>query len=110
MIARAADGGQVMGAEEGADATPFAGHGAAIEANRTSNDRYFQQPDARTLRDRCLPRLKQAIFNAYKIGPVTADDLVMLEACLRMYVSDEHLRRELFEGAQAAAATCQHGP
>ncbi len=84
-------------------------HGAVVEANRRSNSRYFQQPDARELQARYLPRLKLAIFSAYKIGPVTADDLVVLETYLRIYVSDEHRRRELFEGAQAAANS-KHGP
>ena len=73
-----------------------------VEANR-AGDRYFHQPDARELRDRYLPRLKNAIIDAYKIGPVTADDLVMLETYLRTYVSDENVRREIIEGATAAA-------
>ncbi len=84
------------------DPASRAGHGAAFEANRAGN-RYFQQPDARDLRNRYLPRLKSAIMDAYKIGPVTADDLVMLETYLRTYVADENLRREIFEGATAAA-------
>ena len=79
------------------------GAGAAFAASRVAN-RYFQQPDARELRDRYLPRLKSAIIDVYKIGPVTADDLVVLETHLRTYVSDESLRREIFEAATAAAA------
>ncbi len=107
MVASAAGGSPGMASEAVAEATACVGSRAAVEASG-SNGRYFQQPDPRKLRDRYLPRLKQAIFSAYKIGPVTADDLVVLETCLRRYVSDEHLRRELFDRAQAAAA-CQHG-
>ena len=105
MVASSAGGGIVMTSEE--VAAPAAGfeQGTAVEAGGWRNSRYFQQPDVRTLRDRYLPRLKHAIVSAYKIGPVTADDLVVLESCLRTYVSDEHLRRELFEAAEPPPTT-----
>jgi hypothetical protein len=70
--------------------------------------RYYRQPDPCELRDRYLPRLKTAIASAYQIGPVTADDLVMLAGYLRAYVADEDLRQELFEAARAASGINGH--
>ncbi len=73
------------------------------DAGGPARERYYRQPDPRQLRDRYLPRLKDAIASAYKIGPVTAADLVMLAGYLRAYVADEDLRRELFDCARSAA-------
>ena len=80
---------------------------AEAEAGGRMRERYYRQPDAHELRDRYLPQLKRAITSAYQIGPVTADDLVMLEAYLRTYVADDEVRRELFDSARLAAARVQ---
>jgi hypothetical protein len=75
-----------------------------VQPDRMVRQRYFRQPDDRALRARYLPQLKRVIARAYRIAPVTADDMVMLEAYLRTYVADEKVRRELFAEAQAAAS------
>jgi hypothetical protein len=80
---------------------------AEAEAGGPARERYYRQPDACELRDRYLPQLKRAIASAYTIGPVTADDLVMLEAYLRTYVADEDLRQELLDSARLAASRVQ---
>ncbi|MCD4825741.1 MAG: hypothetical protein K8S55_14200 [Phycisphaerae bacterium] len=76
---------------------------AALEANRKKSKKYSEQRAARDLRDNCLPNLKKAIGDDYEKGPTTADDLDVLKAYLRIYVSDKKLRSELFQIAQAAA-------
>jgi hypothetical protein len=82
---------------------------AALEANRKKAEKHLEQRSARDMRDRYLPSLKAAITDAYSMGPVTADDLDVLKAYLRINVSDKKLRAELFQVAEAAAKKAQDG-
>lgn len=75
---------------------------AAIEANRKKAEKSIQQITARRLHRSYLPQLKTHIVNAYKMGPVSDDDLDMLKAYLRVYVPEEKHRAEFFEIATAA--------
>lgn len=77
---------------------------AALDANRQKAARYREQHSARQLRDRYLPRVKNAVADMYAMKPITAEDMELLEAYLRIYVSDQALRTELFDLAQAAAS------
>jgi len=104
--ARSASDAALVAAGPAGDSADREGRGGCetvVQPDRKVRQRYFRQPDACALRARYLPQLKGVIARTYKIGPVTADDLVMLEAYLRTYVADEDLRRELFAAAQAAA-------
>jgi hypothetical protein len=76
---------------------------AMLEANRKKADRNLEQRHARRLHEFYLPRLKSAIADVYHIEPVSEDDFNLLKAYLRIYVSHEGLRKELFEIAQSAA-------
>jgi len=76
---------------------------AALEANRQKGERYRTQRSARKLRDRYSRSLKKAIADAFKMQPVSQQDLDKLKEQLSAYVSDEKLRGELLEVAQTAA-------
>ena len=74
-----------------------------LEANRKKAERNLEQGHAKRLQEFYLPRLKTAIADVYDIEPVSEDDFDVLKAYLRIYVSDETLRKELFDIAQSAA-------
>jgi hypothetical protein len=76
---------------------------AALRANRRKRERSVEQHRIRWLRDRYLPRMKEAIADAYSIQPVKSSDLDVLKAYLRIYVGEPKLRSELFQMARAAA-------
>lgn len=79
---------------------------AMIEANRKKMERHVEQRDFRDTQEDCLRNLKRSIVAAYKMRPITEvsqEDFETLKAYLHIYVSDENLRRELFEIARSAA-------
>jgi len=76
---------------------------AEYEAIAKKSERNSQQWLARRLKEFYLRRLKKRVAEIYRKEPVAAEDLDLLKACLRIHVSDEKLRNELFEIAQSAA-------
>ncbi len=83
---------------------------AALEANRKKAERNNLQYSIRRLQSRYLPRLTEAIADAYRMQPVSDDDIDLLKAYLRVYVSDDRVRAELLEIAQSAAKGERGGP
>jgi hypothetical protein len=92
-----------MSPEAIADPKQRAEYESDIRKNKEKTEHFNQQVKARNFQKDFLPELKNAITSAYNISPTTEDDFDMLKAYLRIYVSDEKLRKELFEMAQAAA-------
>lgn len=97
------DGESGMAPEQIVDPEERFQYEASIKANRLKADRNSQQRAAREGRNDYLPRLQEAIQDLYTMGPVSQDDLDTLAAYLRIYVSDEKLRAELFQVAEAAS-------
>lgn len=75
-----------------------------IAENHAKALRNTEQHEARLNRSHWLNHaLRRNLSAIYTRGPVTANDLEVLKAYLRIYVSDEQLRKELFEQAETGA-------
>jgi hypothetical protein len=77
---------------------------AMLEANHKKALRNSEQWRLRWIQEGYLLRLKRSIVHAYEMQPVikvSPEDFEILKAYLRIYVSDEKLRKELFELAQS---------
>jgi len=90
-----------------ADPKQRAAYAAAINANREKNERNNQQSGARKLQKLYAIQLGCAIADAYRMAPVTKEDLERLEKSLRTYVTDEKLRNELFDAAKTASTAAK---